>query len=70
MTRITVITECFVGQESQVVQKFKKSKFFKGVSLLIFWIEKNAFLTRKSEVVKKFTKSKLSVKYRNGSEPF
>ena len=70
MTRITVITECFVGQESQVVQKFKKLKFFKGVSLLIFWIEKNAFLTRKSEVVKKLTKSKLSVKYRNGSEPF
>ena len=32
--------------------------FFKGVSLLIFWIEKNAFLTRKCEVVKKFKKSK------------
>ena len=52
MTRITVITECFVGQKSQVVKKFKKSKFLKGVSLLIFWIEKNAFLTKKSEVVK------------------
>ena len=47
MTRITVITECFVGQKSQVVKKFKKSKFFKGISLLIFWIEKNAFFTQK-----------------------
>ena len=47
MTRITVITECFVGQKSQVVKNFKKSKFFKGISLLIFWIEKNAFFTQK-----------------------
>ena len=34
--RITVITECFVGQKSQVVKKLQKTKFFKGVSLLIF----------------------------------
>ena len=56
--RITVITECFVGQKNQVVKKLKKTKFFKGVRLLIFLTEKNAFLTRKCEVVKKFKKSK------------
>ena len=33
-------------------------RIFQRVSLLIFWIEKNAFLTRKCEVVKKFKKSK------------
>ena len=29
--RITVITECFVGQKSQVVKKFKKRNFSRGL---------------------------------------
>ena len=29
--RITVITECFVGQKSQVVKKLKKRNFSRGL---------------------------------------